>query len=100
MELAELFEMEKQVQAKEYEKKLAELEKQLEIGSVGDSKWACEMLGIKTFAKIKELVLYPFRNELEGEIVFFSDTQGIPWRFNKYKFRHWVDENFKRIEWK
>lgn len=99
MSVSELIEMEKEVLRQEYELKLKELEDQLEYGAVGDMKWLKERLNIKSIQVIKERVLYPFREELEGDVVYYADRPGNPFRINKALFNKWMVENFSRVDW-
>lgn len=99
MSIEKIIELEKQLIVQEYENKIVELERESQLGEIGDSKWACQRLGIKTFDTIRTTILLPFRHELEGKIVFYSDRQGVPWKFNKRRFNEWMDNNFERIEW-
>lgn len=99
MLIAELIEMEKEALRKEYELKLKELEDQVEHGAIGDMKWLKERLDIKSTEVIKDRLLYPFRDELEGDIVYYADRPGNPFRINKSKFNEWMVENFSRVDW-
>lgn len=99
MSIAELIEMEKEVIQKEYELKIKCLEDQIEFGSVGDTQWLKDRLSIQSLTVIKERLLYPFRKELEGRIIYYSDKKGVPFRINKALFNDWLVNNFERIDW-
>ena len=101
MEIAQLLELEKEAEALKYKMVIAELEEKIRSQpAIGNSDWACNAAGCSSIRILKERILYPFRSELEGEIVYYSDKQGVPWKFNKNKFITWLDDNFGRIEWK
>ncbi|SEP93166.1 protein of unknown function [Ignavigranum ruoffiae] len=98
MSIAELLELEKESLIKAYEQKIAKIEQSKDDG-VGDMKWLREKIGISSTDTIKEILLIPFKDELQGKLVFYSDVQGKPWRFNKQPLIKWLEENFERIDW-
>lgn len=100
MELAELLEMEKEVLAKEYEAKIKNLTDELETPVIGDSAWIKEATSVKDMETIKKVILYPFRDELEGRYVYYADGFNGRWRFNTKEMRTWLAKNFSRIDWK
>lgn len=99
MSIAEILELEKQVIKQEYETKLKKLEEESQLGEVGDMEWLKEVTSINAPSTIRGQILYPFRKELEGRIVYYPDVKGKPWRVNKLAFKQWLDKNFERIEW-
>lgn len=99
MSIADLLEMEKEVIRKEYELKIQELEQQMEDGSIGGIDWLKERLNIKTLETLKNKLLYPFRDELEPNIIYYPSQKRVPWRVNKTKFNKWLTDNFGRIDW-
>lgn len=96
MTVADLIKKEKELLIKQHEAELEEIERESEKGSWGNSEWLCGRLDGKTFRWIQEFILYPFRDELEGEIVFYG-SRGKPYIFNKYRMNIWLDENFGRV---
>ncbi|MFK8243884.1 MULTISPECIES: DUF771 domain-containing protein [unclassified Facklamia] len=98
MTIAELIEYEKQVLQQQHEAEIARIRAEADKGAIGDAKWLEKRVGLK-MKYIKPRILYPFREELEGEIIFYSDKQGVPWRINKFKFNEWMNANFSRIDW-
>lgn len=96
--LTKLIELEQTKIKYEFELEIQQLKEQLDYGQIGDLAWLKERTSIKSLEKLKESILYPFRSELEGKIVFYADGKGIPWRFNKHLMNKWLVENFERIE--
>lgn len=79
---------------------LHKYQEESDLGSIGTMKWLKERTSIKSEDIIKDKILYPFRKELEGRIVHYSEGRGNPWRVNKLRFNQWMDENFERIDWR
>lgn len=99
MSVAEILELEKEVIRKEYELKIQELEQQMEDGSIGDIDWLKARLNIKSIDTLKNKLLYPFRDELEPNIIYYPSQKRVPWKVNKAAFNHWMVENFSRVDW-
>lgn len=99
MTIAELIEKEKELIKLEYEAKIKELELASDYGAYGDSKWFLERTGIGTMATAKDIILFPFRRELEGKIAYYPETNGQQYRFNKFRMNEWLEKNFERIAW-
>lgn len=98
MTISELLEKEKESLVLEYELKIKRIRDELDDG-VGDMKWLKVKIGIQSADVIKEIILYPFRRELEGRIAYYPEGKGKPWRFNKQPMIRWLEENFERIGW-
>lgn len=97
MGIAELIELEKEALRKEYELKIAKLQAEIDSSEEPAMEWLKKYLGIKTEETIKKNILFPFRKELEPDIVDFPPTNGSYWYVNKEKFKEWYAENFGRI---
>lgn len=97
MGIAEIIELEKEKLIKQHQLELLKLREELELVGTGDMKWLKQFLKIKTVERIKENVLYLYRDELEGDIIIYPSTKGSPWYVNKSKFAEWHKENFGKI---
>ena len=97
MTVIELIEKEKEIMRKEYELQIQQLEDKILFGSIGDSQWLEEKLNT-SFKKIKEIILYPFKKELQGHIIYYPEHGGH-WKVNKARFNEWIVKNFYRINW-
>lgn len=91
----QLMEIDKQKLLLEKQAELQQLHDQLDYGSVGDMAWFCERVNMSA-GNAKERILYPFKKELEGNIVTFPEVQGQKWQFNKWPMNKWIVENFER----
>lgn len=79
---------------------IEKLEKQIGRGEWKDIKWFKEKVGIKNSEKIDDLILRPFREELDAEnggFVHYPEGKGDPWAFLKSETEAWLDINFSRI---
>ncbi|SJZ51860.1 Prophage pi2 protein 07 [Globicatella sulfidifaciens DSM 15739] len=99
LSIEELIELKEKAIRMECELQTQRLKDEMEFGSVGDMNWLKERLGIKSSEVLRERLLYPFRKELEGKIVYYSDKNGVPWGVNKSPFNKWLVDFFERIEW-
>ena len=99
MSIAELLEMEKEVIRKEFEQKILVLEQESDYGSVGDIEWLKERVNVKSIDTLKNKLLYPFKKELEPNIIYYPTQKRVPWKVNKAAFNHWMFQNFSRIDW-
>lgn len=96
--VVELFEKEKELLRAQFDAEIAAIKREAEKGAIGNANWLEERIGM-SFSLIRERILYPYRKELEGEIVYYPETQGKPWRINKYAFNNWLSTNFSKIQW-
>ncbi len=99
MSITELYELEKELIKEKYESEIKTLRQESEYGSIGDMDWLKETTSISSPGLVKELILYPFRDELERKVVYYPSGKGKPWRVNKWRFKEWLNNNFERIDW-
>ena len=75
---------------------LEELKQKAESEWASGIGWLSDQTGIKSPQKLKENLLYPYRDELET-FVAYPETQGGNWRFNKTPMKQWLRGNFRKV---
>lgn len=75
---------------------LERLEQQANPEWVSGLKWLSEQTGIKTPQKLKDGLLYLYRDELE-EFVDYPETNSGVWRFNAVPMKEWLRNNFHKV---
>lgn len=96
MSVSELIEKEKELLAKEYELKLEHIKQEYEEDGWGDLEWLSEKTTIKSRDKLQEMILHPYRTELEGHIVSYGG-RGRAYVINKKPMLEWLENNFERV---
>lgn len=82
---------------------LKELKETVSKGSVKNLKWFQDKLGIYSHDDIREVVLIPYRDELDiefGGCVVYPERSGQPYKFLQNKTEEWIEQNFHKINWR
>ena len=76
--------------------RIQELEARAEPEWVAGLEWFSRQTGIGNHQTLKEKILYPYRDQLEG-FVDYPERRGELWRFNTYPVKKWLQKSFKKV---
>ncbi|MGM0124612.1 hypothetical protein IGI37_001990 [Enterococcus sp. AZ194] len=69
-------------------------------GEWKDFNWFKSKTGITKKEVLDDMILKPFRDELDvenGGFVHYPDCKGDPWKFLKLATENWLETNFNRV---